>query len=285
SPWRGYSLAERDRRWEATRARARSAGFDGILVPLGNGIDARYLTQLRPAAFVQSSTGGPPVVITDQGDTNEWVPETRAANREWTQPTVRALLDLGLERGRIGVVGLRGGTVSHARSPDGCVVASCFAEVVRALPNARFEDATDVVGFVRYVKSAEEIACLRHAAAIAEAGIDEMVELARPGADLGGLYARVMGRMLALGSEYHPLALNVGPIGGPEPRRQTQPPIGQRLERNDMIANEVSASWGQQIAQEDQPILLGSIPDDWKPVIELQRDVFHAGLEAMKPGT
>ena len=45
-----------------------------------------------------------------------------------------------------------------------------YPEVVRELPNATFEGATDAVGFSRYVKGDEEIACLRHAAAIAEEG-------------------------------------------------------------------------------------------------------------------
>jgi len=38
------------------------------------------------------------------------------------------------------------------------------------------------------------------------------------------------------------------------------------------------------VAQEDQPVLLGPIPEAWKPVIELQREVFDAGLQFMKPG-
>jgi Xaa-Pro aminopeptidase len=285
STWRGYSLAERDRRWEAVRANAAKEGFDCLFVPLGNGLDARYLTQLRVASIILPTDGREPIVITDQGNSNDWAPTTRAANREWTQPMIQALRDLGMERARIGVSGLRGGTVSHVRSPDGCVVASAFTEVVAALPNARFENATDVVGFARYVKGREEIECLRHSAAIAEAGIDEMQELARVGADLGGVYARVMGRMLALGSEYQPLALKVGPIDGPEGPRQVNPPIGQRLQANDLINNECTAVWGHQVSQEDQPILLGPIPDPWKPIIELQRELFETGLEAMKPGT
>jgi hypothetical protein len=43
--------------------------------------------------------------------------------------------------------------------------------------------------------------------------------------------------------------------------------------------------WGGLIAQELQPILLGAIPEAWKPVVDMQREVFHAGLELMRPGT
>ena len=35
--WSGYSMNERDRRWRAVRENAGKAGFECILVPLGNG--------------------------------------------------------------------------------------------------------------------------------------------------------------------------------------------------------------------------------------------------------
>ncbi|NIO12135.1 MAG: M24 family metallopeptidase [Deltaproteobacteria bacterium] len=281
--WAEYSLAERDRRWKAVRENAAKAGLDCIFVPLGNGTDGRYLTQLRCSAMVLPTDGRPPVIIADRSSHNSWAPDPWQTSREWADPMALALIESGMENARIGVVGLRGGKVSHVRSIDGVVNHTAYTEVVKRLPQAKFEDATDIVGFVRYVKSDEEIECLRRSTEIAEAGIDEMAESARPGADAADVYARVMGRMLELGSEYYPLAVNIGPIGEDAPR-QTNPPIGRRLQANDLITNEVSAVWGAQVSQEDQPILLGTVPDLWKPVIELQREVFEAGLNFMKPG-
>jgi Xaa-Pro aminopeptidase len=283
-----YSLAERDRRWGDVRRRAAEAGLDCILVPLGNGTDGRYLTQFRSAGMVLPTDGRPPIVLidsfADRDLRNDWIPEPRLANRSWDEAMTKALLEAGMERGRIGVAGLKGGTVTHARQPDGLVVHSVYAEVVRRLPNASFIDATDIVGFARYVKSAEEIAFLRQAAAIAEAGIATMAEQARVGLDAGALYARVTARMLALGSERYPLALSLGPIGG-RATRHTEPPLGTVLESGTLITNEVTAIVEGQEAQEDQPILLGPIPDAWRHVIDLQREVFAAGLERMRAGT
>lgn len=283
--WQGYSLAERDRRWSVVRANAAREGLDCVFVPLGNGVDGRYLTQFRAASMVLPTDGRPPIVVTDRGSRNHWVPEPRQTGRVWVEPMAQALLDAGMERARIGVVGLKGGKLSHVRSFDGVVNHSAYAEVVRRLPGATFVDATDVVGMARYVKSDEEIANLRRSAEIAEAGIDEMVEIARPGVDEALLYARTTARMLEMGSEYYPLAIYTDPIGTPEPTRRTNPPLGRRLQRGALITDEVSAVWGAQVSQEDQPILLGPIPDQWIPVIELQREVFEAGLGYMKPGT
>jgi hypothetical protein len=47
----------------------------------------------------------------------------------------------------------------------------------------------------------------------------------------------------------------------------------------------VDAVFGGLIAQEQQPIFLGPIPDAWKPAIELQRDLYFATLEQLTPGT
>jgi len=281
--WTGYSLDERDRRWDAVRKRASEAGFDCIFVPLGNGSDAEYLTQIRGASVVLPTDGRAPIMVNDRGRGNDWVPEVRATNRAWSGPMAEALLDLGMERARIGVAGLKGGKVSHVRNPDGVVNYSAFAEVVRRLPYATFEDATDAVGFSRYVKGEEEIECLRKGAAIAEEGIEELVELARPGMDAAVVYARVMGRMMDLGSAYYPLALYFAPLGQ-EGKRNTDPPIGQRLQAGDYITNETTTVWGGQVAQEDQPVLLGTLPGEYQSVIDLQHEVWDGGLAMMKPG-
>ena len=119
--WNGYSLAERDRRWRAVRDGAAKAGFDCILIPLGNGIDGRYMTQLRCSAMVLPSDGRAPIVIADRRSSNAWVEEPWQTGREWAEPMGEALLDLGMARGRIGVAGLSGGQFTHCSAIDGVV--------------------------------------------------------------------------------------------------------------------------------------------------------------------
>ena len=276
--WAGYSLAERDRRWAAARARAAEAELDCLWTPLGTCVDGRYLTQLRSSSMVLPTDDRPPIVIADRGSSNEWIPEPRLTSRDWAEPMAEALRDAGMERARIGVVGLLGGRFSHVRASDGVVVHTTFEHVRKALPDATFVDATDVVGRVRYIKSDEELACLRKAVAIAEAGVQELAAQAAPGVDAAVLSARVMRRMLELGSEYFPLALT---IAG---QRLTEPAAGLRLEPGTLVGNEVSAIWGAQVAQEDQPIVVGKMPDAWRPVIDLQREAFELGLRLLRPG-
>jgi Xaa-Pro aminopeptidase len=107
--------------------------------------------------------GRSPIIISDQPSGNEWVPEFRPVERSWGESTAQALIEAGMERARIGVSGTRRGFYTHGRAFHGVVNHSSYVEVLRRLPNARFENATEVIGYARYVKSDEQIACLRRA--------------------------------------------------------------------------------------------------------------------------
>jgi len=277
--WADYSIAERDRRWKAVQDAGKKAGFDCIFVPLGDGVDARYLTQLRCSSVIMPTDGRAPIIVADRSSKNTWAPEPWQTSREWSEPMAEALLECGMERARIGVAGLKGGRVTHIASIDGVVNHGAFSAVLKRLPNAKFEDATDVVGLVRYIKSDEEIAAMRKATAIAESGIDELKKIARPGVDAAQLYADVMACMMEQGNEYFPFALAI------EGRRYADPPLGVRLVKDSFIRGEIISVWGTQIAEEDQGFLLGTIPESWRPVADRQREVYDAGLKLLKPGT
>ena len=297
--WKGFSLAERDRRWEAVRKHAAKAGFDCILVPLcvdgrnqhlsleqarGMRSDCRYLTLLENAAVVLPTDGREPIVISDAESGNAWIRAFRPVEDSWGAAMADALIESGMERARIGVTGLERGKMVHGRAYAGVVNHTSYAELLRRLPNARFENDNDVVAFARYVKSQEEIACLRRGAEIAAAGIEEMGRVARPGVADSHLYTCVMRRMLELGSGYYPLALYTGPMDDGRLPRFEDPPLGRVLQPMYRIHNETDALWGGLIAQEQQGFLLGPVPDKWQRVVDLQRDLFYAGLEVLKPG-
>jgi Xaa-Pro dipeptidase len=296
--WKGYSLAERDWRWQRVRENAAKAGFDCVFVPLcvdgrnlhlsleqarGTRSDCRFLTQLENAAVILPVDRRTPIVISDQEKGNDWVREIRPVEESWGESMAQALIDAGMERARIGVSGIRRGFYTHGRAFHGVVNHGSYVEVQRRLPHATFDNATEAIGYARYVKSAEQIECLRRGAAIAAAGIEKMIELARPGMDEGILYSRVMQRMVSLGSEYYPMAFYSGLHGGGRLPRFEDPTEGRFLQPMYRIANEVDAVFGGLIAQEQQPILLGPIPESWKPAIEAQRDLYYAALEQLRP--
>lgn len=279
-----YSQAERDRRWDAVRRGAAAAGFDCVMVPLGDGPDGRYLTQLKVAVVVLPTDGSAPVVLTDRNARSSWVPEPWHIGRAWAQLMGDAIEQTGMSRARIGVVGLHRGTLSHLSSPDGVVVYTAFADVVARFPEARFEDATDVLGAVRASKSQEEIDCLRRAVEMAELGVQALVDVAGEGQDGAVVYGRVVGSMLQKGSAYMPMRLGVRRAVDRAPTWYEVPPIGLRLQRGDVLDANVRAIYGYLVAEEQQQVVIGTVPEDWKPAIELQRDLFERGLELLQPG-
>src|SRR5262249_10277481 len=126
--------------------------------------DSRYLTQSESAAVVMPTDSRPPIVVVERGEASPWVPDARPVGRGdegglWSAAMVEALLEAGMERARIGVVGLQHGRFTHARARTGVVDHGSYAAVRARLPNATFVDATDTAGRARYVKSDEEIAC------------------------------------------------------------------------------------------------------------------------------
>src|SRR6185437_8333930 len=125
----------------------------------GNRSDGRYLTQMDNAAVVLATDGREPIVLNDRGRPNAWVPSPRAAEGQargsWGSAMADALLELGMERARIGVTGLGRGKVTHGRALAGAISHSAYAYVLSRLPDATFTAADDVVGFARYVKSDE----------------------------------------------------------------------------------------------------------------------------------
>jgi len=297
--WRGYSLAERDWRWQRVRDGAAKAGLDCVFVPLcvdgrnlhlsleqhrGVRSDCRFLTLLENAAVILPTDGRTPIIISDQSEGNDWVPEFQRVQTSWGETMAQALVDAGMERARIGVSGLGRGLYTHGRAFHGVINHSSYAEVLRRLPNATFDNATDILGYARYVKSAEQIECLRRGAAIAAAGIAKMIELAKPGMDEGILYTEVMRRMVSLGSEYYPMAFYSGPHTLRKLPRFEDPTEGRFLAPMHRIANEVDAVFGGLIAQEQQPILLGPMPSAWQEAHDMQHDLYYAALEQMTPG-
>lgn len=280
--WGGHSRAERDRRWGVVRHLAAEAGFDGILIPLGDGLDARYLTQLRNACFVLP-VDGDPVAITDRGATNDWLEDPIHTGRAWTEALVEAVRRAGMESRRMGVAGLWRGKLAHVTAANGAANYSALADLQRLFPDATFGDATDVLGQARFVKGPEEIECLEKATAMAESAIERLVEVARPGADQAEAYAAVVERLLELGSEYYPLVWCYTAPKGAE-QRFTNPPTGLTLQRGGILACRVHAIWGGQVALEEQWLSIGQPNPSLERVVpELPRALAFA-RQALRPG-
>ena len=191
-PYPRFSLAERDRRWKAVRAKMAEQNIDVIVTPQNTGhsmdfqANTRYLTHCggggdADIAAVFPLNGAVTAIATSANPrwttTQEWTTDVREARREYGKIIVERLKELNVERGRIGITGL--GEVEGTRTPEGTILHGTWHKIRDAFPNAQLVDATPILVEVRYIKSAEEIDVLTKSMAIVEEGYKAEIEAAQ----------------------------------------------------------------------------------------------------------
>ncbi|GMA24118.1 putative peptidase [Luteimicrobium album] len=205
------SLAERDRRYGALRAGMSRDGLDALVV-FGNGRDGydRYISneQLGTVAVLTATTatviGRYPLARLDpSGDRYErWVDDVRQG------PVPEVLRDLLAEHGlgkgaTVGVVGLTG---LGFGADDGWIAYTTWHRVLELLPAVRFVDAGGDFERMALVKSPEERAMVRKAAAIGEMACAAFVDATRPGVRETEVAAAALGATIAAGGwSYDPV--------------------------------------------------------------------------------
>src|SRR6476659_2144903 len=213
-PYPRFSLAERDRRWKAVRAKMAEQNIDVIVTPQNTGhsmdfqANTRYLTHCggggdADIAAVFPLDGAVTAIATTANPrwttTQEWTTDVREARREYGKIIVERLSELNVERGRIGITGL--GEVEGTRTPEGTILHGTYKQIREAFPNANLIDATAILDEVRYVKSEEEIDALAKSAAINELAIQAEIEAAQVGVKDWEVWAAVHYAMTRNGSE------------------------------------------------------------------------------------
>lgn len=285
------SLAERDRRWAAVRAALAARNLDVLLAPANSGrweqlqADARYLSCIGGNAtetFVMLPREGEPcaMVMNRAGwwkQQQGWIDDVRDCRNRWAEQVGNWIAERGLERARFGVAGLEG----LSRSPDGIVAYGTLAGLRERFPDARFENATDLMLDIRARKSAEEIACLERSIALVERGIEAMATAARPGVPECAVYAAAWQAMVSNGGEFPALLfISAGQNLGGSAFVPTMRPI----ELGDVILNEIEIKWAGYAAQGNQPMFIGAPTARQREGYSVGLRAFEDVLAAMAPG-
>jgi Xaa-Pro aminopeptidase len=293
-PYPRFSLAERDRRWQAVRAKMAEQNIDVIVTPQNTGhsmdfqANTRYLTHCggggdADIAAVFPLSGEVTAIATSAAarwpTVQDWTRDVREARREYGKVIVERLKELNLERGRIGITGL--GEVEGTRTPEGTILHGTWIRIREALPNAELVDATPILTEVRYIKSQEEIDVLTKSMDIIERGYEAEIEAARPGAKDWEVWAAALYAMMRNGSE---MPVHCNWVSGKNPRRTLTRPSMRLLEHGDLIINELEASWIGYRSQGVQPVFVGTADLAHQELIKVQREIFNRVLENLKPG-
>jgi Xaa-Pro aminopeptidase len=292
-PYPRFSIAERDRRWNAVRELMRRHNLDVIVTPQNSGHSADYQANTR---YLTHCGGGEPdlaAVFPLEGEVTvmatsaaprwptvqDWTQDVREARRNYGRAIVERLKELNVERGRIGVTGL--GEVEGTRTPEGTILYGTWKQIRGAFPNAELIDATAILEEVRYVKSLEEIDALAKSMEINELAVQAEIEAAKVGVKDWEVWAAAHYAMTRNGSE---LPIHCFWVSGKNPKRTLTRPSMRLLERGDVIINELEASWIGYRAQAVQPVFVEEIDPVQAELIKVQREIFNRVVESLKPG-
>jgi Xaa-Pro aminopeptidase len=293
-PYPRFSLAERDRRWQAVRELMRQHRIDVIVAPNNTGhsmdfqANTRYLTHCGGGGDADIAAVFPlegevtAIATTAQArwpTVQEWTEDVREARRNYGRIIVERLKELKVDRGRIGITGL--GEVEGTRTPEGTILYGTWKQIREAFPQAELVDATEILAEVRYVKRPEEIDALRKSMEIIEIAYQAEIDAAKPGVKDWEVWAETQCALMRNGSE---MPVHCNWVSGKNPKRTLTRPSMRFLERGDLIINEVEASWIGYRAQGVQPVFVGVADPVHRELIKVQRELFNRVMENLKPG-
>jgi Xaa-Pro aminopeptidase len=279
------------------RALMREQNLDGLLV---GGFRARemyesYLSDDYNEGCVLFPLQGEPIVVT-------WAP-LRVKRAQWSAARGHALWiedyrvaasgkavadvveEMGLAQARLGIVGLR----SIAPTEQyGSIPAAFWMDFSAGLPKAQMRDFSEEFSHLMLVKSGEELAQMRYAAAAAEAACRVVAEITEEGVGEEQVFAEASAEMLrhGIGLRYPMIVMNSGPATlswGP-PRWTTRGEAPRTLQRGDLLQMELMPLCGNQEAQVQMTVALDPIADLALKCEQVARASYDAGLQALKPG-
>jgi Xaa-Pro dipeptidase len=281
-----FERAEHDERLRRTRAAMRAAGLDVLLVfhqehmfylagydQIGYWV---YQVLIVPAADQPMTAVVRKVdelLVRDGGivtDVRVWLDD---ATRDPAEQTADILAERELLTGkRIGIE-----RKSHALLPY-------YYDLLRAaLRGAELVDASDLVTELRLLKSPAEVACMRRAGAIMDAGVEAAWEALRPGVRECDVHAAVAAAMYRAGGE-HP---SVAPPMGTGPRTLTQThgaATTREVRAGDPFLLEVGGCHRRYHAVCMRTASVGPPGDRMRSMHDAIREATDAGLAAIRPG-
>lgn len=293
------STMERERRWRRTRELMKEHDAACLIVPGFHGREAYegYLAHEYVEGMVVFPFEGTPTLLTfgstrifrrlfsaASSGVSPWIEDIRVGTTG--AAVVSVLREKGLERSRIGVVGL---TVEAPGEPEGFFPYTTWAHVLKELPGASFVEMSHDFCKMMLYKSAEELAMARRSAAIGQEACARMLELSAPGVDERTIYAAMMEVMFRSGS-FPPspfLIIHSGRdnLGWGPPHWVWQGAPARLLEKGDLVQAEVFTRYGGLECQQQMSVHLKPVDAENAELAKVAREAYDAGLAALRPGT
>ena len=304
-----WSSEEFRRRWQNVRQGMKQSHFDCLIVPQHStqamihdrqdgDADVQYLVGI-PAGWVIVPAEGkitaisnrigsllsekrpiPGLVMTTMFAENAPDIEVRYADEEglWSPTIIDCLKERKMDQARIGV----GSLANLFRNAEGSMIYTTYDRVRKAFPQAQFDSAADTLWKVKLVHSAEEISVLEKATEVSEAGVQAMMETARPGSLHRDVWLKMYSTMVQASGE-RPWRLSISSRGSGNASFGF--PLDDVFAAGQILGQECSGSVLGYGSQVNHSVLLGSpAPADWASAGQYCLDLFHELLDRVAPG-
>ena len=223
---------ELERRWNEVRERMKEEDIDFLVmqndnewlggyvkwftdIPARNGYPMTVIFPIEDEMTTITCGGKPP------GDLGPPAWTMRGVKKRLTAPYFRSLMysntydaELAVEtlkvkkKGKIGLVG------------KGMMSATFYEHLRKSLPEATFVDSTDLVDWIKAIKSDEEIALIKKTVALQDEAIEYAKRVIRPGRRDFEIVADIIHKVTDLGSEEQLVIGGSGPLGRPVPMQK-----------------------------------------------------------------
>ncbi len=261
----------REERQTALRAALGTEGLDGLLV-----------THLPNIRYLTGFTGSAALLLV-RPDAMILISDFRYAAQAPAEVGAAAVVEIDQRSvwERLGRVLAAHTTASLGVESHSLTVRD--AERVRGLTHGRVVPALELVERLRAVKSPEEVAAIRAAAALAQQALAEVLPQIRPGQTEIEVGAALEGALRRRGSEWHPFPTIVA--SGPRSALPHARTSNRRLASGDLLLLDFGAQVDGYCADLTRTMVVGARADErQRAVHELVQTAQRRAIEHLRPG-
>lgn len=286
-----FSGAEYERRYALARREMERRGLDLLIVfgdsGHGGGFQANchylsnYVDQFY--SYVVFPLRGEPTLLfclqPHEGGVRRVsvIEDIRWGGWDITGAAAARVRELGLERGRLGLVGVSSFQVRFTWPSD-------HLDALRGhLPEAEFQVATDLFEDLRLLKSEEEIEAIRKGAELTDLAMRAVEEETRPGMPEGDLWAIAADAVFRAGGWPHVMMFGSTPMADPDLTCPRPRPSRRRLEKGDVVLTEISAAYNHYSGQIVRPLCIGEPTRSYRELFDLALGVHDAIAASLRP--